>query len=190
MAEPSGRPDPIARAAAVASDYGTLQGLVTVGAGIGAIVGVLFPPLGAAALIVLCSIARQYYIARYGRVSLTLDRKLLDFGAGVAALLCIGLGVLGDALLRWPVLLTSLGAAAGLVCLYRLNYRSIGVTAWHYVVAALLAASASLPLVGAFPGVEHWRASIGLLGAALVVVGLLDHARLASALRPAAARHE
>lgn len=188
MTERAADIDAITRAAAVASDYGALQGLATVGLGVGAIVFAFFPPIGAAALVILSSIGREYYIARYGRVSRTLDRKLMEGAAGLALVALGALGVLGDALLHWPVLLTAVGAAAGLLCLYLLNYRSVGVSVWHYIVAALLALSALLPLIGVFAGDAHWLVSIGLFGVALIAIGLLDHFRLVAALRPVAKR--
>lgn len=93
-------------------------------------------------------------------------------------------GYLVDRQVRGPVLLTLLAVALSLGVGQYLMLRRTGLTPVHAAVYALVALSAAGPLVGLGLGGSLLPYVLAVTGAALVVVGLVDHRRLVRAFAP------
>jgi hypothetical protein len=174
--------DDVRHTAAVAADYGQLQGLVTATTGIGLIVWA-FGSLTWAAVIIAIGVAvwTSYYEKRYGRAA---GRGSLPASLALiaAALVVCMAGYVADGLLDWPVLVLPLIAAVCLFVNFKLSYRHVGVTRVHWAAAALLIVSAAAPVLGL--DLLGARTGVFVLGAAMVAIGLRDHFRLAGAMKP------
>lgn len=180
--------EPIRRASAVAADYEALQGLTTLGAGLGLVVMAVAagPAYGAAVVAAAVPVAQGYYYKKYGKVRQRSDRAWAAVGSAVLLVAVTCSGIVADEALGSPVLLGPLAGALGMLVFGRLNYRHAGVTRTQVTAVGALAASALLPLTGLVGAEGRWRADVCLLGLALIVVGAVDHHRLSHAMRPVA----
>lgn len=170
------------RTAAVAADYTNLQGLINVTTGVGLVLWALDHPTWAVVVIGFGAAGwALYYRRRFGR---TVGRASAPATAGlvVAAFAVCMVGYVVDGLLAGPVLVLPLLAAGCFATAYRLGFRHVGVTPVHWAVVALLVVSAFAPLLGL--GALGARTGVLALGAALAVVGLVDHVRLVRAMQP------
>lgn len=169
---------------AAAHDYPALQGLHLVA------IGIPLSPLAAApslapyvvALIALGSLgAMTRYQRTYGatRPSGTSLALTATTSAAAAFTLLVASGL--DAFKPGPFLWCPLVSAGWLAALCLVGLRHVGLTAWHWVTFAALAACTLLPITG----VHLTRAAdVALLGPALVVIGVVDHRRLTAMLAP------
>lgn len=174
--------DDLRRTAAVAADYHQLQGLITATTGAGLIVW-SFGNLTWAAITIAIGVAlwTTYYERRYGKAA-GRGSLLGSIVAVFAALIVCMVGYVADGLLHWPVLVLPLIGAACLIVSFRLSYRHVGVTWAHWAAVGFLVLSSLAPAFGlAAPGAGT---GIFVLGAAMVVIGLVDHARLVAAMKP------
>ena len=188
--------DDLRHTAAVAADYNQLQGLTTATTGLGLAVWALGGSFAGPIIIAVgVSITVTWYEKRYGKVR---QRGALRSSIGMILLAVLAVlaafaadGVLGPPGPIFPSLAGGPGTfplllpLVGAVCLaisYKVAYRHVGVTWIHWAVAGLLALSAFLPLLG----LATLGASTGvlLLGVALVVVGIVDHVRLVTTMKP------
>lgn len=169
--------DPVAERVAASRDYDMLQGLVAAGCGAALVVcGLTDQPLALTFLALITTAAgTSWYRKRYGHKRTTTERNVV--GAVISAIAIVVLMITSgfDYFQESPVLLTSLAGAALLALGYGSGLKHVGMTVWHWVVIAALAASSLLPLLGWHPG--RFAAHIPL-GVALIVIGLVDHARL------------
>lgn len=169
-----------ARAVAVAREYDALQGLVLVVMGgallFGSVVGqpAVWIALGGAA----CGSAPLWYERRFGTVKPPPGRTAWTaLGAGAALMLFLG-GYIVDRQVRGPVLLTLVALAISLGVGQYLQLRRTGLTPVHKAVYGLVALGAAGPLVGLGLGASLLPYILAVTGAALVVLGLVDHRRL------------
>ncbi len=174
------------RAANVAREYDALQGLSFVAMGAAFLVGsVIDQPavwiaLGAAA----SGSAPLWYQRRFGTVKPPPGRTAwVALGSVIALLLFLG-GYVLDRHLRGPVLLTLVALALSLGVGQYLMLRRTGLTVVHVVVYALVAVAAAGPVVGWGRGEVLLPYILAVTGAALVVVGLVDHRRLVRSFAP------
>ena len=174
--------DDVRHTAAVAADYGQLQGLITATTGFGLIVWA-FGSLTWAAVISAVGVAVwvPYYEKRYGRAagrgSLLASLALI----ATAFVVCMA-GYVADGLLGWPILVLPLVAAVCLIVNFKLSYRHVGVTWMHWAAASLLIVSAAAPALGL--DLLEARTGVFVLGAAMMAIGLSDHFRLAGTMKP------
>lgn len=178
--------DPVERAAAVASDYEALQGLITVGMGLGLLVmsASATPAFGAVWIGVAVAVGQGYYYKRYGRVRYRPGRTVR---ALVVAMVVVALGTAGivaDVFAQLPILLGPLLCAAGLLIFFKVSYQHVGVTWAHLAATAGLAACSLLPLTVWFAEADGWRLDLIVFGLVFIVVGLVDHLRLVRAMGP------
>ena len=180
--------DPIQRASAVASDYEALQGLITLGAGVGLIVMALAstPLYGAVLVAAAVPIGQGYYFKKYGRVRQNSGQTWAAVGSAVVAAVVACVGIMADASLQLPVMLGPLTGAVALLVFGGLNYRHVGVTRIQLAAVAVLAVGALIPLTGLVDPDVFWRVDVWLIGLALIVFGAVDHHRLTNAMRPVA----
>lgn len=166
---------------AVARDYDMLTGLMPACTGIGLVGAAIVDgawPLWAASI--AGGIASGWYRRRHGthrtgpRRSAAAAAIALVWGGSLLAAMSHDQHTTG------PVLLTPLVAAAGLGVGEWLGLRHVGLTTWHWATVILLGLCCLAPVLG-------WErngvlSSVVFLGPALVVVGLVDHHRLTTAL--------
>jgi len=170
------------RTAAVAADYEVLQGLVTATTGAGLLVWAFGSSTWASIVIALgVAVGVGYYQKRFGKAVSRHSAVLTITYALVSVLVC-GTAYSIDRTLGLPVLLLPLFAAAFLAVGFRWGYRHVGVGPAHWAALALVAVTTLAPLVG----LDALGARPGLftLGVALVVIGLVDHARLVGSMKP------
>ena len=179
--------DPVERAGAVAADYEALQGLITVGTGIGLILMTTFdtPAFGAIVVGAAGAIGQGYYYQKYGKVRQTSGQVWAAVAVAIIVVLVACAGIIVDAFAGLPIMLGPLTGALGLFVFCLLNYRHVGVTRIHLAVVAVLPFGALLPLTGLVTD-HFWTVDLWLLGLAWIVIGLGDHRRLTGVLKPAA----
>lgn len=174
------------RAAAVAREYDALQGLTCVIMGVGCL-GAAFldqPAVWIALGGGLGSSANAWYVRRFGTVRPAPGRTAWSVLGAVVAVTLVLLGYVLDRLLRGPVLLTLLAVAASLAIGQHLLLRRVGLTLVHRFVHGLVALAALGPLVGLGRGDALLPYVLVVTGAALIVVGAVDHRRLVRAFAP------
>ncbi|SEP67817.1 hypothetical protein [Microlunatus flavus] len=170
------------RTAAVAADYEVLQGLITASTGVGLVVWAFGSSTWATIVIALgVAVGVGYYQKRFGK-AVSRHSALLTIAYALVAVVVCGTAYSIDRALGLPVLVLPLAAGALLAVGYRWGYRHVGVGPAHWVALAVVVLSAFAPLVG----LDGLRERVGLfsLGLALVVVGLVDHARLVASMKP------
>lgn len=179
--------DPIERAGAVAADYDALQGLITIGTGIALILMAVMPTPAFGAVVAGCSVAigQGYYYKKYGKVRQRPGQIGGALGAAILVVLLASVGVIVDVFSGLPVMVGPLTGALALLIFGRLSYRHVGVTRIHLAVVAVLPFGALLPLTG-LASDHFWSIDLWLLGLALIIIGLVDHNRLTSAMKPVA----
>jgi hypothetical protein len=174
--------DDLRRTAAVAADYTQLQGLINVTTGLGLVLWGLGRPEWCSWVIAVgVVVGTAYYRRRFGR-AVGRGSLLASLGVTAAAFVVCTVGYLADARTGWPVLVLPLLGAACFVAAYRIGLRHVGVTAAHRVAVGLLVLSAFAPLVGL--GGLGARTGVLSLGLALAVVGVADHVRLVTTMKP------
>jgi hypothetical protein len=177
----------VRRAAAVAREYDALMGLSLVVLGIGCVVAGLtgqfavYVAIGAA----LSGASASWYVKRYGRVRAAGSRNALIFAGSMTMVVVLLVGYVLDRWLQLPVLLTLLGLAVSLAVGQFLMLRRTGLTAIHWAVYAALVVAAFAPVVGGPRGGDAQPYMLICAGAALIVLGLVDHRRLVQILGPA-----
>ena len=170
------------RTAAVAADYEVLQGLITAATGAGLLVWAFGSSTWATIVMALgVAVGVGYYQKRFGK-AVSRHSAILTVAFALVAVV-VGSAAYGvDRTLGLPVLVLPLAAAVLMLVGFLWGYRHVGVEPAHWVALGLVAVSAFVPLVG----LDGLRERTGLLslGAALVLIGLVDHARLVRSMKP------
>lgn len=176
------------RAVAVAREYDALMGLTSVVMGAGFLMASIIDPpavwiaLGSA----FGAMCPEWYYRRFG-FTRPRPRRVVWSSVGVGVVLAAVL--VAFVLDRWlapPVVLSLLAVAAGLGAGQFLMLHRVGLTPVHWAVYAALVVAAFAPMVGVANKGLFTPFVLAVTGAALVVLGLIDHRRLVRAMGPAA----
>lgn len=181
----------VQRTADVAHDYDALTGLTAVALGCGFVAAelsgwVIFLALGGW-LSVGCA---WWYRRRFGAVRPQRARIVRRAICGWLALVALIAAAVVDAVVSPPFSLSLLVAAVLFSVVKKLgSLPRVGLTPVHWVVCAALAAAAFAPLAGIGSTAFLSAYVLTAIGAAMIVMGLVDHARLVRAMAPLPAEH-
>lgn len=178
----------LSRAVAVAREHDALMGLTSAVLGAGFLMAAntgqlaVWIALGAA----FSAIGTRWYHRGFSFARPRRDRLVrANVGAAIVVMVILVAFVL-DRWLDPPVVLSLLAVAAGLGVGQILMLRRLGLTPVHWAVYAALMVAAFAPLVGVANKGLFTPFVLAVTGAALVVLGLIDHRRLVRAMGPAA----
>jgi hypothetical protein len=177
---------PLDRAVALAREYDGLMGLSYVALGLGFLYAAVTdqPAIGIALGAAFSALAVTWYVRRFGGVKPRSGRATRLFAGAMIAVVVILIGYLLDRWLSPPVSLSVLAVALVLGGGQFLTLRRIGLTPIHWIVYGLLVIAAFGPLLGLGVGGLFSTYALTVTGVALVVVGIVDHRRLAEMMGP------
>ncbi|MEL4358100.1 MULTISPECIES: hypothetical protein [unclassified Luteococcus] len=185
MSTTSNTTDDLQRRIAVSKDYDMLQGLITVGTGISILLTAVtrnFMWMGVGSCLSV-AIGLPWYEKRYGKARSRRSRSAVTILFSILAILAV---VIASGVDQWkpgPLLWTPLVAGPLMLAGEWAGLRNTGLTIWHWISCIALTLCAFIPLTGYQP--SFWF-SMGTVAPALIVIGLVDHQRLVSALGPGA----
>ncbi|XVX20817.1 hypothetical protein ACQP1U_02750 [Actinomycetota bacterium] len=183
---------------AVVREYDSLKGLLLVPTGAGLLVGALVasmaidsdsglgPLLGVLAGLLVQGIglrrAQRWYDDNLGSATSRHRTSTVAVLAAAAGCLAILAAIGFDAFSTWRLLLAPVLMAVLMLALMRYALRRSGLTIGHYAACGVLALSALLPAAVDLSTAGRVLTSFAAAGLAAIVVGLIDHSRLMSAI--------
>lgn len=180
-------PEAITRAADVAADYEALQGLTTMLMGGALLFMGISDNIAIGSVFLACSaaIGQGYYYKKYGKAKTKAPNLWAAVAFGLIWVFASFVALLVD---RWagiPVAMGTLVCGLTLVLFDRAQYPHVGATRIHWAVIGGLVVSSLVPVLAGWGSPDWlWRYSVALIGAALIIRGVVDHIRLAKALAP------
>ncbi|MGO1971908.1 MAG: hypothetical protein ACTH2Q_03015 [Propionibacteriaceae bacterium] len=180
-------PEAITRAADVAADYEALQGLTTMLIGGALLFMGLSDNIAIGSVFLACSaaIGQGHYYKKYGKASTQPSNLWTTVAFVLIWVFATFIGLMID---RWagiPIAMGTLICGLTLVPFDKAQYRHVGTTRIHWAVIGGLVVSSLVPLITGWGSPDWlWRYSVTVIGAALVIRGLVDHLRLTKALAP------